>query len=433
MTNIITKKVLLLAVTLLLAPATQAQEFIKEVKNHNDNYSVIRQYRENLWIISDFNLGKSVFSMVSETGITTQQLVLGYIEGTDSTIIRDFKIYKDTVYFCGQTWYGKTSQAVWGYFPLAGFPSVPVYFNVRKYNSFDKLEVFSVNSTGEEVHVVMIGGEITTGGVVVDEIKTGLGTVTEYTSPLYEQVYTMVDLIQTEHYIVVSANHMSNQLVVGASVINIQKPTTLNTTIFTCPMDHNNSLLYSTVSLHLVHCEGDSMAAIYMNGNDFHVIALTNPLICHGACTFPSPSVTMRLKYIDADYDADRHSINLLANDMMFSSSVIMRVDDALVLGPGNVPYKHYPNDKINSIIYTGIPVYYHAASGYEIESHTLRYYRISDNPVAQCASEGNLLSSNQKFDWPIKELHVGYDSCRLEMLQLPSYTYESPVSTICE
>ena len=135
------------AVALLLSSASFAQEKKIEVINQLDNYSLVRETNRGLWLVSNYFFGQTVFSMVDETQPATPQLWLGYVDGTDSLRVNDFEIFRDTVYFCGQVWRGKTSSGVWGYFPLNNFPNVTVSYNETNTESFSPVHGLNKNSS----------------------------------------------------------------------------------------------------------------------------------------------------------------------------------------------------------------------------------------------------------------------------------------------
>lgn len=431
MKNIINRKNLLLAVTLLLAPAVQGQEFIKEVKNHYDNYSVIRQYRENCWIVSDYNLGKTVFSMVTETGTITHQLVFGYIPETDSTVVWDFKIYNDTIYFCGQTWYGSTSQAVWGYFPLAGFPSVPVYYSISKYMSLNKLEVFSADSIGFEVHVTMIGHSDLLTGHIVDELRIGPNTYREYSSIIFNDPHIMSDLIQTDKYIVVSAGKYFNGT---PKLISISKPTTTNTTIFQCPIKYHTGDSMNAIPK-LVACTQDAFAAVYRNSanTQMRIIGFTDPQTVYATTEFDDMIFGRNNIIADVEYDYHFRCLEVLIQNTYLKTSQIYRIDNALAAGAGNIPYLIYNNNLINSMVYLGIPENYFIASGHEAAIQKLRVYRFPDNPLANCAESGNLQGKKFPLVWKSTNIQVLYEETILQLTNLSAFYNETPITTICE
>lgn len=160
MTNIITKKVLLLAVTLLLAPATQAQEYIKEVVNNPSEFSIIREYKEDIRIIYSEKGDDKQFMMVTESGATATLLNL-----KDEMYIRDFEIMGDTLYCCGFRYLNQL-YGFFGWIDLTAFTTSLFGFFFPDLYFFNRIEVFK-SANGGERHAV-----ITNGGVLIDALIT---------------------------------------------------------------------------------------------------------------------------------------------------------------------------------------------------------------------------------------------------------------------
>ena len=79
--------------TLLLLCATgpiQAQEFVREVVNHKDSYSIVREINEKTWLVSNFHNGECVFTKIEDLNPITDQLYLNTFVGWDSSRVNDF-------------------------------------------------------------------------------------------------------------------------------------------------------------------------------------------------------------------------------------------------------------------------------------------------------------------------------------------------------
>ena len=115
--NIIFLWLLAASLFLSLSQSVFGQEMTRELLNHRDRYSIIREIKDGEWMVANFHDGEAVFSWVNESSPYTDQLYLMNYEGWDSTRVNDFVIFRDTVYFCGTIWFGNDDhEAFWGFF-----------------------------------------------------------------------------------------------------------------------------------------------------------------------------------------------------------------------------------------------------------------------------------------------------------------------------
>lgn len=425
-TNPIAKLALLLALMATAVPAAQAQEFIREVINHDDEYSIVHEYKKDYWLVYNYYHSKSVFSMITETGTATQQLFFGYLPESDSLKINDFKIFNDTVYFCGQVWYNDYSHAVWGYFPLSGFPNVIVQSRVRPYHLFDKLEVFSVDSTMKEIHVVIKGVASSNNGVVIDEIRTAPDVFTEYDVQSNFVMKDVTDLIQTDNYIVLSVCSPNTPFLHSSYLLSFLKPTTTGTTIF-------SSSAYKTVlfdpnplGVMLEHCIGDAMAVVEYNGSSCFVTGLLSPLSYYSTIVFELKKFAVR----DVCYNRDSKELDILRTSA--TDSYIYHISSIMAMAGGTVPIYHYPEDQLNSLDYlTTMPDFF-IASGHDAE-RLLRVYRYRCNFIQTCLIHLRIECEKLTIPWKPVPIEVDYDYLDCEMLQWNTYPYENPIEPICD
>ncbi len=115
-----------------------AQNFTKEVAVPDDN-SIIRQVNISKWLTYSIGEKGKAFYLVPETGTN-----LPYLSLDDGNIeVLDFEILSDTAFFCGKRTENGTSDAVVGYFPMSGFPNVPIKYDIfPEVRYFGKMDVF---------------------------------------------------------------------------------------------------------------------------------------------------------------------------------------------------------------------------------------------------------------------------------------------------
>lgn len=125
--------------------------------------------------------------------------------------VKDFAIYDDTVYFCGGMWtFGtSSSDALVGWFSLAGFPSTVVRtVKNSQLKCFDKIGVYAVSNDVRELHLAMIGLDDNDNHVLIDAHKRN--SVQWYFHRSLENFglenQYVNNLIVTDNYVVFSSN-----------------------------------------------------------------------------------------------------------------------------------------------------------------------------------------------------------------------------------
>ena len=415
----------ILLAQLAIVPSARAQEFIREVRNHHDRNSIIHEYKQGAWLVCNYNMGKSVFSMITETGTNTQQLVLGYIPDSDSLLISDFKIFQDTVYFCGTVWFKRTPQAVWGYFPLSGFPSsTTVHYNLRPYVNFKKLEVFSVDSSMNEIHVVITGMQGSyVSGIVVDEMRTSPHQYTEFLLEGGFGFSNITDMIQIENYIVFSV--LPNLLYsFNAELVSFEKPTTIGVSVFSC-LAQRAYLPYNFQNVLLEPCTGDAFAIVGNNEAGCYVTGMLSPLSYYATVYFPLG----KFYILDVCYNKDSKELELLRSP----GDMIYHVHSIMALAGGTIPYYLYPEDKLKSISYLNTMPDYFIASGHEASTSLLRVYRYHGNLIQRCFERGAINCEPIEIPWDPRQIETPYKSSTIEMIPLESFPYVTPINFICE
>ena len=143
-----------------------AQNFTKEIPMPDDN-SIIRRVYKNKWLNYCSSEKGKAFYLVPETGTN-----LPYLSLDDNNIeVLDFKVFSDTVFFCGKLETALTSHAVVGYYPISGFPNVPVkYDTFPEVRYFRKMDVFK---DGAKARIVATAGYGIFSGTVADIIHLG--------------------------------------------------------------------------------------------------------------------------------------------------------------------------------------------------------------------------------------------------------------------
>lgn len=408
------------------------QEKIIEVDNHLDETSIIRAVNTKEWLVCDNNNGWSTFSLIDETLPTTQQIYLGNVGNSDKIQIYDFEVFNDTVYFCGSVWFGENQQAVWGYFPLAGFPYVSVKYIIRDIKSLTKLDVFSIDPTGNEIHVVMVGEQTTNRGVMVDEIRTAPGTFIEYTSDIYDVVYKIFnDIAETDTYVVMTM-HDGGMYYSGGQVLFINKPTTLNTTMFSSSA-HIYSIPGSLSAGLLEHCQADAIVVAYREiMGSVGVHSFTGPFThaninISGDKIFSEMDLKFDKTYQDLDVLVKGHKNLFLAKD----TSMILHLNQSLVSYGGPVFCHKYKDDFLNSLDWFSWGNYGFVASGHDKTNNFLRVYKYQYNNWGNCTEQEILEAKKKQMD-VFSTCPFQYNSCEIVLYDYYASEKEVPLIIKC-
>lgn len=410
------------------------QEKTIEVLNHPDESSIIRAVDTREWLVCNNTNGWSVFSMIDEALPTTQQIHLGNVGSSDKIRIYDFEVFNDTVYFCGSVWFGDNQKAVWGYFPLTGFPSVNVRYIIRNMQNLTKLDVFSIDPTMNEIHVVMVGQQAPKHGIMVDEVRTGPGLFVEYTGELSDVVAEdFTDVAVTEKYVVTSLKKYDLELQ-GGQVLFIRKPTSLHTTVFS-----NTAQTYTisgklSIDGLLEHCKNDSVAFAYKGFQGY--------LNVH---TFNGPSPREHLKVVglhdyalaDIKFDRTNEDLDILVRPALelsrpLDTSIILHLNHSLAAYGGPLFCHKYYNETLNSLEWIPWENKRFVASGHDQTSSQLRVYKYQYDYWGICTQQ-RILQSEKLETKKNNFKDLQYSSCEIELQETSVSEKAMSLSTICE
>lgn len=425
------------AVALLLSSASFAQEKKIEVINQLDSYSLVRETNRGLWLVSNYFFGQTVFSMVDETQPATQQLWLGYVDGTDSLRVNDFEIFRDTVYFCGQVWRGKTTSGIWGYFPLNNFPNVTVSYNETNTGSFSRLDVFSVDTTTIDLHVAMVGSTplFYSSIYIYDEVRTAPGAFDQYKSSLFDFFNSnrIYDVESTDNMVALSTSYDSG------SVFFFDKPIFTNTTFL------SNFTVYNGLSdvladyIRLEYCTNNSLVAVYQeikNGyfsyGDLHVHSFTY--------TTPHAHIsidnTSNLSPLDVKFNKADNELDILAAPITLShrgdSSMIFHLVPSLAYNGGWLFCHKFMGERLNSLAWLSTRGPWFVASGHDETQKHLRLYKYCYTDWGYCSEQVQEHSTGQKKKEQPLPFDFTYSMDKVEMAVLKSYPMGKPLKIVC-
>ena len=429
--NTIKRFFALATLVLLLPGCLNAQEKTTEVLNLSDVTSIVRETRSGLWLVCNNSSGRSRFTLVDESLTSADQLWLDYVDGTDSMRINDFEIFRDTVYFCGQIWYGDDSYGIWGYFPLNGFPSVDVYYNEVIGVSCHKLDVFSVDTTTIDLHVVLLGhmGDIDP-DFVIDEVRLAPNFFTENKSYIFDNVPLMFfyDVEVTDLHVAISTSADNG------SVLFINKPTTIGTTIFTCTITQDILNVPKIGIILLEYCKNNYLVAVYKYKSIGYIhlfgFSTTTPL------DHLSIDGTEDLCPRDVKFNRAKDDLDLLATPLEWfsrgDSSMIYHLNYSLVAQGGPLFCHKYRDHKLNSLAWLSTRDKCFVASGHDINQHYLKLYRYQFDYWGECTEEVFSFARKQDVVEQQKKPQIDFYHYNIQMSELESRDMNNPLKVTC-
>lgn len=424
---------------LSLSQSVFGQEMTRELLNHRDRYSIIREIKDGEWMVANFHDGEAVFSWVNESSPYTDQLYLMNYEGWDSTRVNDFVIFRDTVYFCGTIWFGNDDhEAFWGFFPLGGFPHVTVKYTGSIFKTLDQIQVFSVDSS-DDLHVVMLGkqwGKEWDLGVVVEEMRVTSYLFDENYSYIYEDTNHFTDIIQTDSFIIVSSITEKDFMhLIDGRILSIAKPTVSHTSIFTGTTKWWREDNAASEIL-LTECEDDAFVSIHRNRlRTYYVNGYLNGFLHYASVNLNSLMFTS-LK--DAAYSKDRKILEILFQIPINTSgsyghSEIYQLSPSVVYSTNPIiPIRRYENELLQSLISLSTLKSGFIASGHDFGQNNLRVYRHIDYLWEECSMYRELEAKKGEFKQEIMNIELTYKTDQVYIFEWENFDKKIQVKKIC-
>lgn len=193
---------LLPAMIVFITPVAQGQEYIKQINGLKGAHTLVREYRNDYRIISNYQYDSTTIVMVTENGITAP-----YISIQEDMYISDMEVFGDTLFICGTIYRGRLIGYV-GFVDLTTFPASSVRIALMDdLASCSKLEVFrSVNDNS--IHVVATAQDRNNRASLVDFRKDIVWSHFRSTGDYYHRVYD--DVAATSHYVAVTVRNTSD-------------------------------------------------------------------------------------------------------------------------------------------------------------------------------------------------------------------------------
>lgn len=431
--------------TLLLLCATgplNGQEMVREFTIMHDDYSLVRETDRGEWLVYNYNSGRSIFSLVTDTTTSAPQMYLDFPEDYMALKILDFVIFQDTVYFCGLAYYDLNEDYVtaWGYFPLQGFPHDTVFIDARLYymQYFNKIAVFSVDSSMTGLHVVMTCNNPSYSEInrIVDMVRISPNSFTSFDHNYDDYFKYYEDVEVTDNYVLFSyTQKVGFGHFIKTFVNYVKKPSSPGTTIFSNPVYRQK--LFNSLTARgtlLEYCTNDAFVVAQPMYDSIYVFAFamtTDGTYGYlGTIRFPKKFLYQSMK--DVKYDKQSKILDILTVDDEIKSSQLYHLNPML-LGLGGTVYVHqFCGDLLNSLDVLRNNPNNFIASGHSAENSKLKLFRYQYYNHEECTDFFNLISDF--FEYSEKPIYFldELKGFKIIMEPLRSFVLEEPVKTRC-
>ncbi len=319
------KTLLALASLLALGIVAAAQESIERLYSEYGNFSMIRPYGYNNWIIYSKAYDFCDFSLV-QYGVSNVDL----IHLPENFIsISDFEVDSlyDMVYFCGMI---VDNVPCMGYFSMSSFPSTTInYIPLPCLKGLKHLELIPFYNGTQ----VIMTGYTDQHDVIVDVMPNGLGWKVRLITPYIPNstgYYTCDDMAILDNFVVVTSNRYEVLDNTETSLYPVlwyfTKPTTVTTPISSSSRVYLEvPCLYSS-SISIRKCENDQFVIAGMFGPGTPVISRYDGVVHKGAVTIEGMYTKIK---------------SLCYNPVIKSTEVVLDSSDAAI--HGSKIYTLYP------------------------------------------------------------------------------------------
>lgn len=434
----------LLASSLFLSVSQIAfgQEMIREVVNLHDDYSLVRETDRGEWLVYNYNSGRSIFSLVTDTTASAPQMYLDYPDYFSAVKVLDFTIFQDTVYFCGLVYEDNEEYyaTAWGYFPLLGFPHDSVFIETGLYymQHFNNIAVFSVDGSMTGLHVLMTCNEDTLGffNSIIDLVRITPNCFNSYTHRYDESSKYYDDIEVTDHNVIFSYRQKSDTGSQRWTYLNyVTKPSTSGITIFSNVV--RNQRLSDRIPMGrslLEYCTNDAFVVAQPIRDSINVFAfeldIDGKYVCLGAVRFFRRLFYEQMK--DIKYDRQSRILDILTVYNSIQSSQLYHFNPML-LGSGGTIYVHrFRGEILNSLDVLRFNPDYFIASGHNSESSNLRLYRYRYFDNKDCTEYLNVMSDFFEYSEKPKEIFDDLNAFKIYLKPLRAFELTNPVKTVC-
>lgn len=427
------KKIVLLVFWsfLALCGSVNCQVFTKEIQIMGDS-SVIRRITTDKWMVYSNYKGTTRFYAVSASGATANYLQIS----VKDTHIYDFQIIKDTVFFCGYVNVNGTTQALLGYFPLAGFPNVTVKCKTFDYlKSFRKMAVFTA---GEQIHVVMTSTKsINNAGTMVDARRVAGNSWEVNTVDNMLVTETFDDVIVTSKHIIFSSRYfrLIPQDAPGYDFTRIwfiDRPVYAGTSIFSTSIFTRSIQSPSpTDAVLLENIGNDCFISVNPIAGNYLLASRFGGTYYDASAQFHADGTT-QLKDLENNQLYDTHEVLVNTQTSTRRGSYIYHLKESM-FDQGGAYYRHYyDNDFIHSLCWDNTPDYLFAASGMNLGNLQQRFYRYCVTNWG-CAQRESFSSERVVLECPDRKIDIKVIIDHPNFEPINTYHNYELVNTICE
>ncbi len=389
---------------LMVANNASGQNFIREADYIMDDHSLIRSITENNWMVYCCSKGSNYFLRASNNSNTASYLKLH----NDNIEITDFEVFHDTVFFCGHL-QGDTVKALFGMFPIAGFPACTAHYHVfPDLKSFGKMAVLS---TGGITHAALTASYHGGYGTMVDIYKTATSWYCcKAERSGMSEVYD--DVAALDNYVVYSSRFFGAQSPKygrAQFVFHSLPASPTSTVLSTTPLLRYFSSMQATTPI-LLDAEYDLLITATITSNSkISVGQFTGPTYYASAETASQSGLVLR---------------ELGFNDLNLETELLVTVQNATMTGSliyhfehtnfmyNNILYAHYyANQFLYSLAKAGFDDMLHVSCGHNLTNPDLRIYRYKYTLFNVCADKKTLSSEYVQYNVGDDDLSESLDT----------------------
>jgi hypothetical protein len=265
---------------------------------------------------------------------------------------------------------------------------------------------------------------------VIDEVRLAPHLFSTNRSNIFDNVplLSFNDVEVTDLHVAISTSADNG------SVLFINKPTTIGTTIFTCTITQDILNVPKIGVILLEYCRNNYLVAVYKNRyfGDIHLYGYSTTTPQHHL----SIDETEALWPKDMKFDRVKDDLDLLTTPFegfhRGDSSMIYHLNYSLVTQGGPLFCHKYRDHKLNSLAWLSTRDKCFVASGHDISQHYLKLYRYQFDFWGECTEEVFSFARKQEVVEQPKKPQIDFYHYNILMSELESRDMNNPLKVTC-
>lgn len=391
-----------------------------------DETSIIRKVDDTTWL--SYSRGKYSYFYLTTTNSTTA-LCLEFSGMDTSVIVKDFEIFHDSVFFCGKRKLNSGDSAVFGYFPIAGFPTCTVkYYVSGDLASFNNLAIYSMS---EHTRVALTASYADGFGTMAEirNIALGVWECTFVNRNGYDEFFD--DVTETSGYVVFSSRYAPSTKYHYTRIWPIQKPAGGSGSLFISPI--NVKELYKP-TLGPVLCQNLELSDLYITVNKTinDTVFLTQFAgLTYYATTYFKSTIPFTLKDIKPNSSSTFYDLLVTTPTTYAVDSYIYHVREDVFYFDSTIDAHYYYNEDINSLCKLSELGESFIASGHNALSFNFRIYKYFKNSWT-CAARRGIAAGPKTYYYTQNSINLGETSRNCTIRNIISENYSYTIDRVC-